>query len=142
MGGVANRYQLVPLPPVEFTCSDVATCAGKLTLTGKIPLKKSNKAKTETETETIGTAGFSIPPGRTASVEVALNGKGRALLGAAHGHLGAGCPNGSASRLMLATCLSHWVMALTSRLAGGLWRAPVPQGDLEVTRVSQAERSG
>ena len=77
MGGGANRYQLVPVPPVELTCSDVATCAGKLTLTVKIPLKTGNKAKTKTET--IGTATFSIPAGKTATIEVTLK-------AGAHGH--------------------------------------------------------
>lgn len=76
---------------VKIACTGTGTCAGKLTLTDKAALAKSKRTtpKTKPKTDVIGTAGFSIPPGKTASVEVALNGTGRMLLSAAHGHLSA-----------------------------------------------------
>ncbi len=70
---------------VKLACTGTATCAGKLTLTGKNTTKKGKKAKTET----IGTATFSIPTGKTATIELDLNAAGRALLGADHGRLSA-----------------------------------------------------
>jgi hypothetical protein len=70
---------------VKLTCTGVATCSGKLTLTGKSTPKKGKKAKTET----IGTASFSVLSGRTAAIELKLNGAGKALLSADHGRLGA-----------------------------------------------------
>lgn len=70
---------------VKLTCTGTATCAGTLTLAAKGKAKKGKKAKTEQ----IGTAGFSIAPGTTQAVKLKLNGTGRALLGAAHGHLSA-----------------------------------------------------
>jgi hypothetical protein len=73
---------------LELTCADVSSCAGKLTLTVKRATRKTKQGNAKTTT--IGTAGFAIPPGKTASVEVALNGAGHTLLGAAHGHISAG----------------------------------------------------
>jgi len=73
---------------VKLACTGTGTCGGKLSLMGKVPLGKGKRAKTKPEI--LGTAGFSIPAGKTASVEIALNRAGRTLLGAAHGHLGAG----------------------------------------------------
>ena len=72
---------------VKLACTGTGTCAGKLSLTGKVPLGKGKRAKAKSKTETIGTAGFSVPPGKTASVSIALNGAGRVLLSVAHGHL-------------------------------------------------------
>jgi len=78
---------------IKLACTGTGTCTGKLSLTGKIPLEKHNKnktkAKTKTKTETIGTAIFSIPAGKTATIEFKLNAAGRALLSAAHGRLNA-----------------------------------------------------
>ena len=65
---------------VKLTCAGAMTCAGKLTLTAKTKGKGRKKAKTET----IGTAGFSIPTDSTATVELTLNAAGRALVKAAH----------------------------------------------------------
>jgi streptogramin lyase len=70
---------------VKLICSGGATCVGKLTLTAKSKPKSGKKAKTET----IGTAGFSIPAGETKPIRVRLNGTGLALLRTAHGDLGA-----------------------------------------------------
>jgi subtilisin family serine protease len=74
---------------IELTCTGTgtgtATCSGKLILTAKNTAKKGKKG----ETETIGTATFSIPSGKTKTVELKLDGTGRALLGADHGRLGA-----------------------------------------------------
>jgi hypothetical protein len=78
---------------VKLTCTGAATCAGKLTLktkmTGKTTTNGKGKGKKQAKTETIGTAAFSIPAGKTAAVTLVLNAAGRALLKTAHGHLGA-----------------------------------------------------
>lgn len=70
---------------VKLICTGTATCDGKLTLTGKSTSKKGKKARGET----IGTVIFSIPAGKTTTVELKLNGTGRSLLVAAHGRLSA-----------------------------------------------------
>ena len=70
---------------VKLACTGTGTCAGKVTLTGKSTPKKGKKAKTQT----IGTATFSIPVGKTATVEIKLDAAGRALLSSDHGRLGA-----------------------------------------------------
>ncbi len=70
---------------VKLTCASTATCSGKLTLIAKTKGKSKKKAKTQT----IGTASFSIPAGRTVTIKLKLNGTGRTLLSAAHGHLNA-----------------------------------------------------
>jgi hypothetical protein len=62
-----------------------ATCAGKLTLTVKSKGKHAKKAKAET----IGTAAFAIPAGKTGIVTITLTAAGRALLKAGHGKLSA-----------------------------------------------------
>jgi hypothetical protein len=61
-----------------------ARCAGKLKLT--IKRKVTNK---KYRTKVIGTASFSIAPGKNVAVKVTLDAAGRALLKAAHGRLGA-----------------------------------------------------
>jgi len=68
---------------VKLRCTGTGTCGGKLTLTGHGTIKKGKKLKTET----IGTATFSIPSGKTATIELELNAAGRALLGVDHGRL-------------------------------------------------------
>jgi hypothetical protein len=45
--------------------------------------------KQRSKTTTIGTATFSIPPGKTTTIDVKLNAVGRALLDADHGRLSA-----------------------------------------------------
>jgi hypothetical protein len=70
---------------VKLACTGTGTCGGKLRLTGEVRLGKGKRAKTET----IGTAGFSTPAGKTATVELRLNAFGRTLLSAAHGRLDA-----------------------------------------------------
>jgi hypothetical protein len=70
---------------VKLTCTGTGTCRGKLTLTSK---RKGTK-RTKTKTTTIATTGFSIPAGATATVELTLNARGRVLLKADHGRLGA-----------------------------------------------------
>jgi hypothetical protein len=72
---------------VKLTCSDVATCTGKLTLTASATAGKG-KAR-PARTESIGTANFSIAADAGATVKVTLDKTGRALLSAAHGHLNA-----------------------------------------------------
>jgi hypothetical protein len=73
--------------PVKLTCTGTATCSGKLTLTAKSTTGKGKEK--HTKAETIATATFSIASGETATIKVTLNGTGRALLSAAHGHLSA-----------------------------------------------------
>jgi hypothetical protein len=70
---------------VKLTCTGTGTCRGKLTLTCK---RKTTK-RTKTKATMIGIAGFSIPAGATATVKLTLNARGRVLLEADHGHLGA-----------------------------------------------------
>jgi len=60
---------------VKLTCTGTATCAGKLTLTVTSKGKHAKKAKAET----IGTAAFSIPAGKTGVVTITLTAAGRAL---------------------------------------------------------------
>jgi hypothetical protein len=78
---------------VKLACTGTATCGGKLTLTaetkGKTTTKGKGKGKKQARSETIGTAGFSIPAGKTATVELTLNAAGKALLKGAHGKLSA-----------------------------------------------------
>ena len=72
---------------VKLACASTTTCSGKLTLTAKVTTRKGKKK--QTKTQTIGTATFSIPAGKTVTIKLKLNGTGRALLSAAHGRLGA-----------------------------------------------------
>jgi hypothetical protein len=68
---------------VKLTCSDVARCAGKLTLTASATVAKGRAR--HVRTEGIGTADFSIAAGGQATVKVPLDKAGRALLSTAHG---------------------------------------------------------
>jgi hypothetical protein len=72
---------------VKLLCVGTATCAGKLTLT--VTSKGKGKHGKKTKTETIGTAAFSIPAGKSGVVTVTLTAAGRALLKSGHGKLGA-----------------------------------------------------
>lgn len=85
LAGSTIRVQRGGEAQIELTCTGAGTCAGKLTLTGKMLTKKGKKAKAKT----IGTATFSIPAGETATVKLALNSTGRSLLSADHGQLNA-----------------------------------------------------
>jgi hypothetical protein len=69
---------------LSWTGTATGTCSGKLTLT----VKAKGKSKRSKPT-LIGTGAFSIPPGKTQIVRLKLNGAGRALLEAGHGHLSA-----------------------------------------------------
>jgi hypothetical protein len=68
---------------VKLACTGTGACGGRLSLMGKVPLGKGRRIRAKAKVETLGTAGFSIRPGETASVEVALSTEGRTLLGAA-----------------------------------------------------------
>lgn len=72
---------------VKLTCSDVATCVGKLTLTASATAGKGRTR--HVKAESIGIASFSIAAGEGAMVQLPLDKTGRALMGAAHGHLSA-----------------------------------------------------
>ncbi len=72
---------------IKLTCTGTTTCSGKLTLT---VTRTAGKGKHKhIKTQTIGTTTFSIPAGKSETVKLTLNGTGRALLSAAHGHLSA-----------------------------------------------------
>jgi hypothetical protein len=72
---------------VKLSCTGTGTCSGKLTLTAK---RTTGKGKTKrSKTTMIATATFSIEPGKTAPITLALNTAGRALLKADHGRLSA-----------------------------------------------------
>ena len=83
-GSVLN-VQSAGKASVKLTCTGTATCAGKLTLTVTSKGKHAKKAKVET----IGTAAFSIPAGKTGVVTITLTTAGRTLLKAGHGKLSA-----------------------------------------------------
>jgi hypothetical protein len=85
LAGTSVTVQSNGMALVKLDCIGIASCHGKLTLTGKSTPKKGKKAKPET----IGTATFSIPAGKTVTIELKLNATGRSLLGTAHGHLSA-----------------------------------------------------
>jgi hypothetical protein len=70
---------------VKLRCAGTSACRGKLTLTAKGAAKKGRRGKTET----IGSAGFSIAAGKTATVKLTLEAAGRALLSASPGRLNA-----------------------------------------------------
>jgi cytochrome c551/c552 len=72
---------------VKLTCRGTATCTGKLTLT--VTSKGRGKHGKKVKAETIGTAAFSIPAGKTEVVTIKLTAAGRALLKTAHGKLSA-----------------------------------------------------
>ncbi len=72
---------------VKLTCTGTATCNGRLTLTAKRTTGKGKKR--HTKTHAIGTTTFSIAASKSEIVKLTLNGTGRALLSAAHGHLNA-----------------------------------------------------
>ena len=71
---------------VKLACTGTGTCSGKLTLTVKARGKDKHK---HSKTTIIGTATFSIWPGKTATVELELNARVRALLSSNHGRLSA-----------------------------------------------------
>jgi hypothetical protein len=70
----------------KLTCKGTDMCRGKLTLTVK---PRGRGRKRGSNTTTIGTATFSIPPGKTTTIKLKLYAGGRALLDAAHGRLSA-----------------------------------------------------
>jgi hypothetical protein len=81
----------VTVPPggrqalIRIACKGTATCSGKLTVTIKMTTKKGKRK--QGKTVTIGTAGFSVAAGKTATIKLTLNASGRAALSAAHGRL-------------------------------------------------------
>jgi hypothetical protein len=73
---------------VNLNCLGIASCHGKLTLTVRTKAKRS-KRHGRSKTMTIGTATFSIPPGKTATVMLELDAAGHALLGDDRGRMSA-----------------------------------------------------
>lgn len=86
LSGAAITAQSNGRASVTLTCTGTATCSGTLTLTAK-GAKRGKKKRPKTTT--IGTAPFSIPAGKSATVALTLNAAGRALLRADHGRLNA-----------------------------------------------------
>jgi hypothetical protein len=80
---------------VKLRCAGTGKCNGKVTLTVRMQGtferhgRSGKGGKRRSETTTIGTASFSISPGKTTTIEVKLNAAGRALLSADHGRLSA-----------------------------------------------------
>jgi hypothetical protein len=77
---------------VKLTCAGAGTCRGKLTLTVGTRSAKGGKQHahaSHVKMTTIGTAGFSIPAGTTATVRLVLDAAGKALVSSAHGHISA-----------------------------------------------------
>jgi hypothetical protein len=72
---------------VKLACTGTVPCTGKLTL--MVTSKDKGKHAKHTKAETIGTAAFSIPAGKTGVVTIKLTAAGRALLKAGHGKLSA-----------------------------------------------------
>jgi hypothetical protein len=72
---------------VKLACTGTAPCTGKLTLT--VTSKGKGKHGKKAKAETIGTAAFSIPAGKSGVVTIKLTAAGRALLKAGHGKLSA-----------------------------------------------------
>ncbi len=68
---------------VELTCDGVGTCVGKVTL----ELNRTAGKGKHTKTQDVGGVSFSIPAGKTETLEVALNSTGRSMLKGAGGHL-------------------------------------------------------
>jgi hypothetical protein len=71
---------------VKLACTGTGTCAGSLILIVKT---KGGKRHRRSKAIIIGTATFSIPAGKTTTVELRVNTTGRALLTASHGRLSA-----------------------------------------------------
>lgn len=70
--------------PVKLTCSGAGTCAGKLALDLKATTGKGRHK--HTATEQVAGASFTIPAGKSATIELAIDSAGRTLLKAARGH--------------------------------------------------------
>jgi hypothetical protein len=67
---------------IKFRCRAASSCRGRLTISAE-RLLTHGRAKVR-RTVLIGSARFSIPGGRIATVKVRLRSTGRALLAAAH----------------------------------------------------------
>jgi hypothetical protein len=87
LDGPTIEVQTSRMATVKLTCSDIATCAGRLTITATATV---GKGKTRhARTERIGTASFSIAAGAEGTVKITLDGTGRALVRTAHKDLSA-----------------------------------------------------
>ncbi len=71
---------------VKLACKGAITCGGKLTLTSRPNRARGRKRP---KPQDLGTASFSIKAGASATIEVRLNARGRAMLHSGHGHLAA-----------------------------------------------------
>jgi ribosomal protein S6E (S10) len=82
LAGTGIAVQSDGMALVTLGCKGGESCGGKLTLSAQAKSKKKRAI-------TLGTAGFSIAAGKTATVKVKLNVAGRGLLKAVHGRLAA-----------------------------------------------------
>jgi hypothetical protein len=88
------RYTYVAYVAVAKTAAVKVSCAAGKSCSGTVTLAISGASAAgvghrPARSTSLGSASFSIAAGRSAVVRVPLNGKGRAMLRAAHGHLGA-----------------------------------------------------
>ncbi len=92
-GGTSIAVQGSDRAAVRLTCTGTGTgtCRGRLTLTARTRGGGEGRGKKRRPEATtiIGIVSFSIPAGRTATVDLKLNAVGRELLGADHGRLNA-----------------------------------------------------
>lgn len=87
LGGPAVAIQGDRQAAVTLRCTGTSACAGRLMLTAKVAGRRGGKKRGKTQT--IGSASFIVPAGRTTLFKVKLNKAGWALIRASHGHLGA-----------------------------------------------------
>lgn len=83
LDGVAIDLQSDHKAAIRLACAGTATCSGTLKLTAKSTTVQRKKKRTKTVI--VGTGAFLIGAGRTATINLALNKIGRALLGPVHG---------------------------------------------------------
>jgi IPT/TIG domain len=138
-GGPTYTYH-TPAPAartaVTLKCTGTQTCSGTLALNTAGPAAKTaahvaGVAAAAGHATAIGAAAYSIAPGRTTSVEVTLNARGRALLRSAHAPvkvtLTVAPESYSAAHIQLQTV--RLALIRRSRGSGGLERSAVaPSG--------------
>jgi hypothetical protein len=73
---------------VKLACKEVERCDGMLVLSIKQTTRSRHRRRSSHMVK-LGTATYDMTTGATATVKIHLNAAGRALLSAAHGHLGA-----------------------------------------------------
>ena len=87
----------------RISCRGAAACIGTL----RLAITTKRKGKRKATTKVIATAAFSITPGTTAPIKLALDAVGRALLSAGHGRLNATLTIVKASPAPAQTSVDH-----------------------------------